>query len=781
MLVAPILAEVGWAMFQADNSSAVDTIQELKVGAGGQLTSIDIECDQGIGQCNNSGTTTKVIRADTYGAYVWVPSGGYCYNGNTALNGPCWQQLVTTSSMPARDPSVVVSTCQFDQCGAYEIAICPANTNIAAMFFNGYVYTTNNLRSYSNATWSATGFRHIAAPNPNDDTTKFEGPFIAFDPANCRNFLVGTPSSGAFYTTNGGTSFAQITGLCTPTIPSGGRQGGGYVFAFDPSSSVVSGDTQGIYLGCYGSGVYHSTTGMSGTFSLLNSSGMPTNIFHIICTSVGRVYVTDGTNLNEYAAGKWSQLYATGQPAAQSVAVDPNNLTHILISGSQASSGWRYSTNGGASWGNRISANKRTATDIPWLANTNEASPTSGNIMFDPAQSNIVYFAEGIGVSTLSPALTGISGGFTYALTSQSLGIEQLVANWIVSPPGGNVILTARDRPVWTVTNPNVFPSNHGVNYNQAIEQGYSADWAANTPGFIAVLSNCGTGSGANDTSGYSTNGGGTGGPANWTIFSALPRSAACGGSIAALDSNHILIGQNSNGNLYYSANGGTSWTQVVCSGVPTTGTTGWGNNQSLARQIVAADRVNSVYYAYNYNGQAGIYQITSTGDCTRVSASAFESSNRSNFNAQMRTVPGQAGHIFYTSGNQGGDPVGQALHWSTNGGLTWKTIRNVESVWSFGFGAPMQASDGYPTIYLYGWVNCGQSGVTCLQSRAGYTVGLWRGVNIDAAAPQWKQLTNGFIGGWLDGVRVVEGDNNTAGVVYVGFQGSGWKWGHFN
>ena len=52
--------------------------QELKIGAGGWLTGIDIAPDD-----------TMVVRTDTYGAYVW--------------NGTQWQQLVTSTSMPAAD------------------------------------------------------------------------------------------------------------------------------------------------------------------------------------------------------------------------------------------------------------------------------------------------------------------------------------------------------------------------------------------------------------------------------------------------------------------------------------------------------------------------------------------------------------------------------------------------------------------------------------------------------------------------------------------------------
>ena len=50
--------------------------QTLDVGAGGWLTGIDVAPDG-----------TMVVRTDTYGAYIW--------------NGTAWQQLVTSTSMPA--------------------------------------------------------------------------------------------------------------------------------------------------------------------------------------------------------------------------------------------------------------------------------------------------------------------------------------------------------------------------------------------------------------------------------------------------------------------------------------------------------------------------------------------------------------------------------------------------------------------------------------------------------------------------------------------------------
>jgi hypothetical protein len=132
-----------------------------------------------------------------------------------------------------------------------------------------------------------------------------------------------------------------------------------------------------------------------------------------------------------------------------------------------------------------------------------------------------------------------------------------------------------------------------------------------------------------------------------------------------------------------------------------------------------------------------------------------------------MRTVPGQAGHIFFTGGSQECPcPTGQPFYVSTNGGASWSAVPRVQDVWSFGFGLAKPGSDGYPALYLYGWVN----GIG----------GLWRADNVDLA-PIWTQLSGLYPLDRFDEVKVVEGDNNIFGIVYVGFAGSGFIYGHLN
>ena len=51
----------------------------------------------------------------------------------------------------------------------------------------------------------------------------------------------------------------------------------------------------------------------------------------------------------------------------------------------------------------------------------------------------------------------------------QSLGIEQLVANEIIVPPGGNPVLASWDRPFFYINNVNAYPSSYGPVDSSAI------------------------------------------------------------------------------------------------------------------------------------------------------------------------------------------------------------------------------------------------------------------------------------------------------------------------
>jgi len=178
--------------------------QTLKVGAGGYLTGIDIAPDD-----------TMVVRTDTYGAYIW--------------NGTEWQQLVTSTSMPAAF-SAGVSNGQ----GVYEIQIAPSNSNILYMEYDGYVFVSDN----KGATWTQTAFAQVTESA--NDAYRMDGQKMAVDPNNPNVVYVGTAQNGLFVTTNGGASWQSVSGVPVSAKDSSGVYPGITGIEFDPATPTSS-------------------------------------------------------------------------------------------------------------------------------------------------------------------------------------------------------------------------------------------------------------------------------------------------------------------------------------------------------------------------------------------------------------------------------------------------------------------------------------------------------------------------------------------------------------
>jgi hypothetical protein len=701
------------------------TWHPLRIGAGGFLTSIDISSDG----------STRIVRTDTYGAYIW----------NNASSQ--WTQLVTTRSMPA-----VVLGVDNNQ-GVYEIRVAPSLPGRLYMAYRGYVYRSNNTGS----TWARTAFANVPM-SPNDNYRMY-GQKMAVDPSNPDVVYVGTPQNGLFVTNDGGTTWQSVAAVPLAAPASNGQYPGITGIAFDPTSGATGGKTNIIYASSYGNGVYQSSDA-GATWTLLR--GGPSNVSHAKIARDGGYYVAgnDNSSVWRYLSGTWMNI----TPSSDSwvtVVTDPFDATRVVAirdGGYLDISHDRGATWGGIIWGqawgpacSQVASDQRVATDMPWLAWTNECFMTVGDMLFDPATPNRLWFAEGIGVWYTDVPNTAQSPTST-TFTSQSMGIEQLVANVVVAPPGGEPVVGSWDRPVFYVANPDVFPSTHGPDNQTSIVMGWDLDYASTSPAFIIGLFNWGV-----EKSGYSTDGGQT-----WTPFASYPPTIASGkigGGIAASTPTNFVWAPSNNGSPYYTKDGGATWIQTSIPGVPTTGETGWGWAYYLNRHIVTADRVTAgTFYIYNY--LTGLYRSTDGGASWALVYSG-QIAPSSGFNARLRSVPGQAGHLFFTSGPQGnpGDPHPAANPFmrSTNGGATWSAVPNVLEVRAFGFGAPLAS---YPAIFIAGWVN--------------NVYGLWRS---DDNAQTWTQIGD-FPLGSLDDVTAVEGDKNVYGTVYVGFAGSGYAYG---
>ena len=703
----------------ASGSNVGGTIwRTLQVGAGGWITGLDISPDG----------TTRIIRTDTYGAYIW---------DDTSTQ---WMQLVTAASMPASDIGVDQAT------GVYEIRVAPSHPARLYMAYRGYVYRSDN----RGRSWTRTNFGKVDM-NANDDFRTF-GQKMAIDPVDPNLVYVGTQKNGLFVTTDGGATWHSVDAVPKSTPAANHQYPGITGIVFDPGSGASGSRTRTIYAASYGNGVYRSAdAGASWT----RLEGGPSRIRHGKIAIDGAYYVVgdDGASVWRYFAGGWTDTAPHGH-SWSTVVTDPFDANRIIAVDEGGS--LDISRDRGATWSDIVQRpnreNRRVATDIPWLAWTNESYMSVGDMLFDSITRDRVLFAEGIGLWYADiPDTETPPASITF--NSASRGIEQLVANQVLVPPGGKPVLASWDRPVFYIDNPAAYPSIHGPDNQNAIVMGWALDYASTEPSFIVGLFNWWN----LEKSGYSQDGG-----RSWQRFASYPATAAIGkigGSIAASTPKDIVWAPSNGSTPYYTNDGGVTWRPISIDGSARPGDGGWGSGYYLNRHIVAADRVAERTF-YGYNDLKGLYRSTDGGATWKLVHSG-EIAPWSGFNAELQTVPDHAGHLFFTSGSQGGaqdhHPAPNSFMRSVDGGATWTAVPEVLEVRAFGFG---KALTNYPAIFIVGWV------------RGVY--GIWRS---DDNARSWVQVGDYPLGN-LANVTTIDGDKTVYGTVYVGLSGDGYAYG---
>ncbi len=524
---------------------------------------------------------------------------------------------------------------------------------------------------------------------------------------------------------------------------------------FDPTS-CGGGSCLTWYASAF-NGVYRTTTGPAGTWSLLTGggSGAPS---HLYVDKFGNAFVSYGTN-NAYectactSSGNWGAALNTngGSPGGGTwaIVVDPassSSGTSTVVAVTQSGGGsMSVSLDGGATWtgyNNSPTGRFYTANDIPWLGFAAGTFQSTGNIAYDPAQSHVLYWSNGVGVYAATPISSGVANW-----VSQTAGILELVSRTIISPPGGVPVFAGEDRGTYKSAGLDTYPSTHscaGASSNDIVHA-WGVDFA---PGSVANMACNSQFSGTVD-SGLSTDGGAT-----FTNFAVQPGAGNDGGCIAITDSTHILYVREGTG-PYLSQDGGGSWTQPTFTGI--SGGAGWptiffGNAQICARDTVTA----GVFYLYNAGGLAGgadsIWTLTNGGTATKQCQNC---NSGSNFDGAVDTthpilqaMPGIAGELLFSlAAASNSSPGNSALYKSTDSGVTWAAVSLVSNVTAFGTG---KGSGSTAAIYFLGKYNGVQ--------------GYW--VSNDNAST-WTKISDQYPLGVMSNVQAIVGDGNTYGLLY--------------
>jgi photosystem II stability/assembly factor-like uncharacterized protein len=712
----------------------------VAIGGGGFIT----------GYSADLSGATRVARTDVYGAYLWRPERNR------------WTQLVTSASMPAAD-RVQAGMNE----GVYEIAVAPSDPDRVYMAIKGRVYRSADRGAHW--TRSKIAGDHPLTFDPNSEFRNY-GPFLAVSPRDPDLVLLGTPGDGVWRSADGGLNWEKIDSI-PPNAdlrPASGQQSPGAVIWFEKARN---GDSTGrIWVMVAGKGMFASQ-GDGKTFAPLPSSGSgagpltikrgdfaPDGSFYGVDDEEKRVWV--------YRRGAWDDITErSGLPrrAYAAIAIDPRNGDLFLFD--EGGQTFR-STDNGANWWrlpHRVAVGEG---DPPWLRVNDQSYFATGSVQFDPVVPGRLWLCAGSGVyfADVSSPMLWITW------TSQTRGIEELVANDVVQPPGGPPLFAAWDFGIHVKDDLDAFSTTYGPK-ERVLIAAQQLDWSASDPGFIVTNASdtrkCCAGDGDSVLAGYSFDGG-----RDWSKFATLPRPPGTladdpwrmsYGTIAvsAGDTSNIVWEPSFNRSPFYTKDRGAHWTRVALPGerLPDTGSHPdfW-----VQRKTLAADRVRGgVFYLVHSGGGEndalkGLWR-TSDGGANWERVFAGEIAPESGFAAKLRAVPGHPGHLFFTSGVADGPDT--RLRRSTDGGGAWSVVPNVTHVDDIAFG---KTGDGaaYPPLFISG--------------RVANEYGIWRSLD---NAEHWRKIAE-FPLGTLDQVTVIEAAKDGSGRVYLGYEGSGWIYG---
>jgi hypothetical protein len=681
----------------AIESYAEYVCKNAPIGGGGFVTGIVTHKTSGDRYC----------RTDVGGAYRW-----------DAANNK-WVQLLDW-----------INESEKGFIGVEALALDPQNANNVYMLC-GTSYINGGNTAILKSTNKGNTFTYT------DVTSKFKahgngngrgnGERLAVDPKNSNILFCGTRANGLWKSTDAGVTW-NLAWSGVTTTP---NENGICFVLFDPSSSVVSGATQTIYIGVSRTGngnLYKSTDGGT-TFTDISAttSFMP----HRAALQGTTMYVTYSDDCGPQSSGGLGKVYklntSTGawtnvtpvawkEFAYGGVCIDPNDVNRVIVSScglyqnNQYGNTWGdfvyLSTDGGSTWTLKNGANATYDNNgIGWT------NPGGINWMdcieFDQTNTSKVRVIGGGGVYTCSD-ITATNPSWKYDVK----GLEETAFLDGISIPGGPLITSFGDvtgfvhDPITSYPVSRLTPSDGnnqsiayaGANPNKIIRASNAANVVYYSTNMGSTWTGCATNKGANGKIAISADGG---------TFLHCP-----GGSLTT----------------YYTTNNGGSWS--ACSGV------------SLSDAVPTGDLVDANYF-YIYNPLNGQMLVSSNKG---VSFSVAGTPGTTTLGhpwdlTYVRAVQGKPGHIWLPLGRNG-------LKYSTNYGASFTNLPNVTYCRAVGIGKALSASD-YPTVFIWGTV----SGVT----------GLFRSTNQGAS---WTRLNDDAH--QYASASFLIGDMNVFGRVYM-------------
>jgi hypothetical protein len=714
-----------------------------------------------------------------FGGGGFVTGGDFSADGNRAVHATDvggayikdigvdtqWRPLFTSSSLPTADFDPKPSAAGSDGDGCYDIKIAQSDKDCLVAGYNGYVFRSTN----GGANWTRCNLANKRMfANTSSAPFRVWQQKIAIHPTDKLTFLVGTWGDGQHYTTDGGSNFTSV-----------GIAAGTQVNSLDPAHLVAvdPGNANYWYISRHGTGIYRSTTGVAGPYTLITPG--PTSAVAMQVTPTGVLWVLTYQNtLYKIARGSgttWTQISLTALSGftSGSFAVDPANENSLIVMDGNGPIG--ISTDGGSSWvgGGFIRDTSPTngilhvAASVPWLGGFSQGF-FPARLQFRPGQTNDLYIFHGTGIAHGNPPSTFVATSWT----DDTLGNEELGVLCGLSIPGNTKPLFGfADKGLVRINNfdlPRAIPFfPDGSLINVGINHCPSIDYSPDDANYLVAICNTN-----NAISGYSTDGGAT-----WQVFAAQHPDGAISGQIICTGGTgataKIIWVPSNNGKAVRSSNGGASWSYINMGG-SSGGISNWINSIWTRRYPAASDKqtagVASIVVNNSNQGiTAGVYRTTDHGaNWTQTFSGVIDSSSGADsaqfWECKLKYIDGKAGQLLYCGG-QGFPDFNSKLKYLANDTTnSWTTLGSgvIDNVHQVDCGVGYSGTT-FPAVYFNGKVN----GVS----------GIYRSKDFFATTPE---LLGRFPASNPFYIQTLVGDRNKQGRVFVGFNSGGAAYGNF-
>jgi photosystem II stability/assembly factor-like uncharacterized protein len=684
--------------------------------------------------------------------------GAYRRNASTGE----WEQMITASSIADRDAGA-------DLYNVESVAVAATDPDTVYLSVGNdepldeTTFETNGrvLRSTDGGrTWTSSTSRFYVAGN---GVYRQQGERLAVDPERAEIVMLGTRREGIWISDDGGDTFSNVDASMvphTPSDPASAKDSGISFVTPDPAGGLTAdGWTARWYAGVGGVGVVR-TDDAGATWTTIRTV-LPSVVPQEGEVVDGGLYVAFNdpggvpATVERYSPDDgWSVYDLPAGITIWSLTVDPNDRDRIAVATEAVRTDSLYYTqDGGSTWSTPVVTTS--APDAPWIEAANDGGYMPvGKFIFDPHDTDRLWFAEGIGV------WTGILAPDFLPWEFAGQGIEELVVSDFVAPPGGRTVAVVADFQGLSYDSLEQTPSAPLV--DDRFAGGTSADYSGGAPEnlvWIGAEYNNYFNPDRNSRAARSTDGGVT-----WEELPNLDKDMF-GGNIAIsagdpdnivwLPSNllspfeHLDIPKG----VFATTDGGANWTRLADVG----GTNAFHRFMWwFARQALTADKVqpNTFYLA---DDEERFFVSTNGG--TEWTEAEFgppcSVDSACHVYGQIHADPFDAEKVWAAVGSNG-------LYRTDDAGRSaWEPIAGVDEVFTFGFGAPI-GSSSEPAIFLYGRVGGDPDPA------------LWR--SHDAGAT-WQMIAREPFDSFAN-VNVVEGDLDVAGRVYVGFGGQGAVYG---